>query len=678
MDFLYDLSEADGADPTRTDDTGADPARNGEPEGELGLVNQRDFAWRDQTGAPDDPMPGNIPGGPRDVIRGANFNSGTMEAFAVDSGVWQVENGALEVSAESLGGDAVSVFHVPDMLPQYFEIQASITMEKPTAGWKANSYVIFDYYSPTDFKFAGLNASIDKIQIGHRDETGWHVDVQDNMKIKPGEFYNVLVAINGTTVTVLANNTEYFTHTFAPRVIDGWVYGLNSGMVGFGSDNSRGVYDNIAVQVLPPETTLEGIEEFPDTDTRIDLVSATGQWQYTDGRYDGEPEADGGIAVSLVDLGLDRGLEVSSVLELEATLNTNSVAGVVFDYYAPERFKFAAIDATENKAMIGHFTEQSGWVIDATFDIAIEQGVDYDLVLSLKGTMANLSVKQTGAPNWQAMVGAVYNAVTVDGDFGLLSKDGSSSFDDVRVKTNDVAFRDDGDNLMAAAAPTAPVSMDALLSEDDLALIVGEAIDRWTEALGIDNALVDSLYDISFQIVNFEDRTLGQALEDTILIDIDAAGYGWFVDETPFDNTEFGDDLGNGELAALSGADAEGRMDLLTVVMHELGHVLGFDDVDEGAADLMSETLDAGTRQLVDDYTNNDWVLSDKVDERISAVSMAATDHEFNRVAPKLAAAYRSSWLADFLFNGSRNTYNPFNPTEDIKIRVDGDEEDEA
>jgi hypothetical protein len=39
-------------------------------------------------------------------LRGANFNSGTMEAFAVDSGVWNVENGALKVSAGSLGGDA--------------------------------------------------------------------------------------------------------------------------------------------------------------------------------------------------------------------------------------------------------------------------------------------------------------------------------------------------------------------------------------------------------------------------------------------------------------------------------------------------------------------------------------------------------------------------------------------
>ncbi len=64
FDFLYDLSESQGADPTRASDTGNDAARNGE----LGLVTQKDDAWQDQTGGPRDPQPGNIPGGPRDVL----------------------------------------------------------------------------------------------------------------------------------------------------------------------------------------------------------------------------------------------------------------------------------------------------------------------------------------------------------------------------------------------------------------------------------------------------------------------------------------------------------------------------------------------------------------------------------------------------------------------------------
>lgn len=54
-----------------------------------------------------------------------------MEAFAAGSD-------ALRVSAESFGGDSMALFHVVEMLPTYFKIQATITMEKPTAGWKAN------------------------------------------------------------------------------------------------------------------------------------------------------------------------------------------------------------------------------------------------------------------------------------------------------------------------------------------------------------------------------------------------------------------------------------------------------------------------------------------------------------------------------------------------------------
>jgi len=68
-EFLYALSLSDGADPFIAQHYGSDPARDGEPYGELGLIRQQDDAWGDQRGKPRDPQAGNTPGGHRDVLR---------------------------------------------------------------------------------------------------------------------------------------------------------------------------------------------------------------------------------------------------------------------------------------------------------------------------------------------------------------------------------------------------------------------------------------------------------------------------------------------------------------------------------------------------------------------------------------------------------------------------------
>jgi hypothetical protein len=98
------------------------------------------------------------------------------------------------------------------------------------------------------------------------------------------------------------------------------------------------------------------------------------------------------------------------------------------------------------------------------------------------------------------------------------------------------------------------------------------------------------------EIVDLPGDLLGWATPGRIQIDVDAAGHGWFVDPTPYEDTEFEARNESASLAARVGSEAENRVDLLTAVMHELGHLSG--EMDETSDNLMGGLLWLGTRRL--------------------------------------------------------------------------------
>jgi hypothetical protein len=130
------------------------------------------------------------------------------------------------------------------------------------------------------------------------------------------------------------------------------------------------------------------------------------------------------------------------------------------------------------------------------------------------------------------------------------------------------------------------------LTAGQLSAILAEAEDRWA-ALGLSAADVARLHDVTAEVADLPDGYLAAAplYGNTIYVDVTAAGYGWFVDPTPADDSEFA-------ATAIEGP-AAGQMDLLTVVMHELGHVLGLDSQYQGdPSDLMAAYLGTGERRL--------------------------------------------------------------------------------
>ena len=153
----------------------------------------------------------------------------------------------------------------------------------------------------------------------------------------------------------------------------------------------------------------------------------------------------------------------------------------------------------------------------------------------------------------------------------------------------------DVSGLQAVAAATDATSQVATLMQGDLQPIVAEALARWASA-GLDASTLARLAQVQFVISDLPGSYLGEADGAMIRLDGNAAGHGWFVDPTPALDEEFSPTARAGQLQAID-PRAVDRIDLLTVVEHELGHVAGFDDLDALADNLMSGILGTGVRR---------------------------------------------------------------------------------
>jgi hypothetical protein len=156
--------------------------------------------------------------------------------------------------------------------------------------------------------------------------------------------------------------------------------------------------------------------------------------------------------------------------------------------------------------------------------------------------------------------------------------------------------------LQAEGSPLASPMSALAVTEEALPSLADAAITRFAAAAGLDEG-IDSRLSITFQIADLPGTLLGQSMGQTILIDRNAAGFGWFVDLTPWDDGDFTGSTRGGDLLAAPASAADGRMDLLTVVMHELGHLLNYDHSDTG---LMQPTLVPGIRRLFDTHESAD------------------------------------------------------------------------
>jgi hypothetical protein len=68
----------------------------------------------------------------------------------------------------------------------------------------------------------------------------------------------------------------------------------------------------------------------------------------------------------------------------------------------------------------------------------------------------------------------------------------------------------------------------------------------------------------------------GHPNSGTLYLDTDANGLGWYIDPTPWDNSEYSQTLTNTAYRATLGSDAYNHYDLLITILHETAHLQGF------------------------------------------------------------------------------------------------------
>jgi hypothetical protein len=360
----------------------------------------------------------------------------------------------------------------------------------------------------------------------------------------------------------------------------------------------------LTAQILPRVFTYQITDNFsanPDSN----FTPQTGQWVVSGGRYTATPAA-GDAALSTRPLNVTS----SSYVEYQATVRANTTgasAGLVFGYTDPNNFLYAAVVAGSNQVVLGHRSD-GRWFTDAVLSTTINAGTDYTLLVALDnspegGGSPTVNVVLNGA----TALSHTYNFQTVGSvnqgnlRLGLLSQNGSASFANVSIRGDDPAYAGGGTPQLTTSPALTQAAAVSPLTANQLQPIVQAAIARWraSPALHGNDQL---LRQAQVTIAALPGLMLGQTIGNSIVIDPTAAGYGWFVDATPLGDSEFHRGNVNGLLVANTFSPALGHMDLETVVLHELGHVLGLDDVKLPAwsADLMATTLEPGVRRLPD------------------------------------------------------------------------------
>ncbi|WP_346949032.1 Ig-like domain-containing protein [Dyella sp.] len=126
-----------------------------------------------------------------------------------------------------------------------------------------------------------------------------------------------------------------------------------------------------------------------------------------------------------------------------------------------------------------------------------------------------------------------------------------------------------------------------------------QAVGTWTSSQASTGSTLDTLVQqaaAATTVASLDAGALGEEQGTAITLDDDGNGYGWYMGSIDGAD-DFLPTADPNVWIAKAGSAADGKMDMLSVLLHEYGHLLGFEHSPDGR-DFMNATLQPGVRRL--------------------------------------------------------------------------------
>jgi hypothetical protein len=292
--------------------------------------------------------------------------------------------------------------------------------------------------------------------------------------------------------------------------------------------------------------------------------------------------------------------DVAATIMLEDNIAVNNdTSGLGDTIEIVNRGDVVGATGTLNVTAWGNTATNNAGAAESAFEVRNFASAGGTLTMTLDLNAANIAANRNNFSSGEANITNDAGATTYNIEGMGLGAQSAANVDTFLSARNDGTITVSGSFVGVANAPpllfepaaeasrgmpsvaTAGSTDAHLLSQADLDSLVGAAIQRWVET-GLTEAQSAMLRRLRFEVADLPGSYLAETDAVLIRVDRNASGNSWLI------------------AAAADESASHGRVDLLTAILHEIGHVLGLDDTYNPAHrnDIMYGFLTTGERRV--------------------------------------------------------------------------------